>query len=112
MTLARDAPFGPAGASDPCGFASARSAWSARARRDSESSVTAEEIRRVEFAESWRGYSPPAVDAVLDQVARQLDEGERLDSLGLARLQFPSQFRGYKRSQVDEVIERLREENC
>jgi len=74
--------------------------------------MTGDDVRAAEFAQAWRGYAPAAVDEALERIARQLDEGQRLDQDALARLQFPSKFRGYNEGDVDDLIDRLRHENC
>ncbi|WP_051247633.1 DivIVA domain-containing protein [Nocardioides halotolerans] len=42
-----------------------------------EGALRAEHIRRVRFSLAFRGYRMSEVDALLDRVARQLDDGPR-----------------------------------
>ena len=40
----------------------------------------AEDLRRVRFSLGFRGYRMSEVDALLDRIARQLDQGETADT--------------------------------
>jgi len=69
--------------------------------------LTPEELRRVTFAEAFRGYHPGRVDELIERAADDLATGRPLDWLP-APGHVRRCFRGYRRADVDHLLERLR----
>ena len=70
--------------------------------------LSAADVRAVEFRSSFRGHDPDDVDAALDEIADLLARGVPLRRADLDALTFGPRLRGYHRGDVDAFIDRLR----
>jgi DivIVA domain-containing protein len=64
-------------------------------------------IRSVLFAEELRGYDRDEVDAALEALAQQVDDGRPVTPADVADLSFSRRLRGYRRTEVDAFIRSL-----
>lgn len=60
-------------------------------------------VREIKFREAIRGYKRGSVDALLDQVAQELDAGRSPVAL-VSNAKFPEALKGYRREDVDEFL--------
>jgi DivIVA domain-containing protein len=73
--------------------------------------VTGDDVRRLQFNEASRGYHPADVDALLETVARAIDDGDSIEPL-LRGAAFRRAMHGYRQDDVDRVLVRLTSSTC
>jgi DivIVA domain-containing protein len=66
--------------------------------------MTPEEVRGATFGEAFRGYSPGAVDSLLERVARQIEAGQPFQPTIQAATPLPRTTRGYSMDDVDQFL--------
>jgi DivIVA domain-containing protein len=64
-------------------------------------------IRSVLFAHEFRGYDVDGVDAALEALAQQVDDGRPVTQADVMGLSFSRRLRGYRRADVDAFIRSL-----
>lgn len=70
--------------------------------------MTGDDVRAAKFREKFRGYHPEDVDALLNEIAGDLDAGRAPDTHKIRSAKFRATWRGYNPGDVDRFLEGVR----